>query len=131
MGVAICVVMWRPLTLASSFPVWVHLWVTYLAHLHSVINFWVYMATSKDYRVGYARALHLGTCVKAAREPTSSANKYATSNGKGTASTDDVCASSQNGKKQVCALTSADSAESVTPPVAKTSDVLPTVDEKY
>ena len=39
------------------FPLWVHLWATYWAHMHSTANFWIYMATNREYRIAFARLL--------------------------------------------------------------------------
>ena len=40
--------------LHHRYPAWLHMWSAFLAHAHSIVNFWIYLTTSCDYRTGFA-----------------------------------------------------------------------------
>ena len=42
---------------ADDLPMWLHLWVTYLAHLHSAINWLIYWLTNKKFRQAIVQML--------------------------------------------------------------------------
>ena len=61
--VVMYIICWMPYVLVVTIdhtdrlPLWTHLWATYLAHLHSSLNFIIYAVNSKDMRLAFAMAI--------------------------------------------------------------------------
>ena len=61
--VVMYIICWLPYVLVvtvdykNEFPLWTHLWATYLAHLHSSINFIIYAVNSQEMRRAFRFAL--------------------------------------------------------------------------
>ncbi len=55
-----------------------HIWVTYLAHLHSILNVFIYRYSNREWRVGYRMVLLALYCKTPPEAPPALSNKATT-----------------------------------------------------